>query len=203
MKPIAPLSLRIIAYLIDLCIFLLILQIIFIYFLSVADASGLLARFIECIIYFFTIGITLSFVYAYLISKFGGTIGKMVCGLSIVTPNGENVTFKRAFFRSTVGYMVSGSFIFLGFFWIFKDEKRRGWHDMVSETLVVTARSENLMIPLLGLIGILVLNIVIFSSITTKFKTQIPMYIQVGRMIENEFVSPSPTPSYFRRPIDL
>lgn len=197
MKPIAPLPLRIAAFLIDHLIFLLVCELILLNFVSFDDPALLLEKFMESVLILLSVGLVSSFLYAYLISKFGGTVGKMLCGLSIVTPAGKNITYMRAFFRSTVGYMVSGSFVFLGFFWIFKDEKKRGWHDMVSETLVVSARRENLVVPLLGLIGIVILNILIFILILAKFQNQIPVYEQVGAMIQDEFAPPTPTPTWY------
>jgi len=93
-------------------------------------------------------GISLVFVFvvaytllnAYLTSKFGGTIGKIVVGTKVVDAQGRKISFYKAIFRNYIGYTVSSTIAFLGFIWILIDKKEhRGWHDLISGTYVVEA----------------------------------------------------------------
>lgn len=75
---------------------------------------------------------------AYLTSKLGGTIGKMIVGTKVVNSNGKLISFKMAIFRNIIGYSVSGTIAYLGFIWILVDKKNhRAWHDLISDTYVV------------------------------------------------------------------
>jgi len=99
----------------------------------------------------------------YLTSRFGGTIGKLIVGLRVVDEKGEFLTDRRAFFRCTVGYFVSGLFFGLGYFWIIKDNKNQGWHDQISETYVVQ-RGVSAMSVMLGIVS--VFAFIIFYSLS-------------------------------------
>lgn len=66
----------------------------------------------------------------------GQTIGKGIMGLRVVQIHGKPVTFRVALLR-LVGYYLSALFLFLGFFWILIDDKRRGWHDKLAGTCVI------------------------------------------------------------------
>ena len=72
-----------------------------------------------------------------LISRFGTTIGKAVCGLRVENENGENLTFWQAAFRHTIGYSVSSLLFGAGFYWVFKNIKHQGWHDKAIGSYVV------------------------------------------------------------------
>lgn len=67
----------------------------------------------------------------------GGTLGKLVTGLSVVDENGKFLSFKRSFFRQNIGYMFSNLFFGLGYFSMLKDEKRQTWHDKTVNSFVV------------------------------------------------------------------
>jgi len=66
----------------------------------------------------------------------GQTPGKMLLRLRVITASGEPITPGTAFLRWT-GYLISGLFFFLGFFWIAIDRRKQGWHDKIALTLVV------------------------------------------------------------------
>ena len=66
----------------------------------------------------------------------GQTIGKMVCGLKVVSSKGELISYRRAFLR-WIGYQISFYIFFLGFFWIAVDPKKQGWHDKIAKTFVI------------------------------------------------------------------
>lgn len=66
----------------------------------------------------------------------GQTPGKMAMGIQVVNRQGE-VPGIRAALREIIGKLLSGVFIFLGFFWIAWDPHKRGWHDHIGGTYVV------------------------------------------------------------------
>jgi uncharacterized RDD family membrane protein YckC len=66
----------------------------------------------------------------------GQTPGKMLLRLRVIAASGEPITPGTAFLRWT-GYLISGLFFFLGFFWIAIDRRKQGWHDKIALTLVV------------------------------------------------------------------
>lgn len=110
---------------------------------------------------------------------FGGTIGKLLTGIEIVDSAGKRISFWRAFFRNIIGYMVSGMALWLGFIWILVDKERRGWHDMMAETMVVEKRKSG---PLIGIIGLAVeMGIIGITGIKIagQVKQNLPFYQEI------------------------
>ena len=58
-------------------------------------------------------------------------------GLRVVRDtDGGTVSGGQALLR-LVGFWVSGAVFYLGFIWIFIDQRHRGWHDLIASTVVV------------------------------------------------------------------
>jgi uncharacterized RDD family membrane protein YckC len=70
-------------------------------------------------------------------SAWGQTLGKRAVGLRLVGPDGGNPSFFRAGFRDTLGKLVSGCAIFLGFLAVLWDRDQKAWHDHLFGTEVV------------------------------------------------------------------
>lgn len=66
----------------------------------------------------------------------GYTPGKALMGLRIITVEGRKISFFRALLRY-LAYFLSAGLFFLGFIWIFVDERRQGWHDKIAGTIVI------------------------------------------------------------------
>jgi uncharacterized RDD family membrane protein YckC len=67
----------------------------------------------------------------------GQTPGMKLFGLYVVRDSdGGRIGWGAALLR-LIGYWVSGAVFYLGFIWIFFDDRRRGWHDLIAGTLVV------------------------------------------------------------------
>lgn len=114
------------------------------YFVSRIFASGNIYRQFDngllgiSFILLFSVAYTL--INAYLTSKFGGSIGKIIVGTKVVDENNKKISFTRAIFRNYIGYIVSRSIACLGFIWILVDKKNhRGWHDLIAGTYVIRA----------------------------------------------------------------
>lgn len=71
----------------------------------------------------------------------GQTFGKFLLGIRIVTSDGSPLTTGKMMLRY-LGYIVNSLFASLGFIWVAIDKKRRGWHDLIAQTYVVSVRHE-------------------------------------------------------------
>ena len=69
-------------------------------------------------------------------SYFKATIGKYIMKLQVVDEGCQNISLIRSNCRF-FGYIPSIVFIFLGFFWIYFNDKRKGWHDYLARTVVL------------------------------------------------------------------
>ena len=72
----------------------------------------------------------------FFIGKWGATPGKMACGLKVVTPDGERITYLRAFARylaKILNYFTLG----VGYIIVAFDDEKRGLHDRICSTRVV------------------------------------------------------------------
>ncbi len=81
-----------------------------------------------------------SFTYTtWFIGKFAATPGKMVCGLKVVTAEGEKVTYLRAFARC-LGELLSGLILCIGYIMAAFDSEKRTLHDRICSTRVIKNR---------------------------------------------------------------
>jgi uncharacterized RDD family membrane protein YckC len=93
---------------------------------------------------FYLLGLFVSMCYyTFFPGWMGKTPGKAAMGLDIQRTDGGSMTYTRAFLR-WAGYLVSLTFVGLGFLWILIDERKRGWHDYLSGTWVKNLRKEQL-----------------------------------------------------------
>jgi uncharacterized RDD family membrane protein YckC len=79
--------------------------------------------------------------FTYFHGTSGQTPGKIIFGLRVIQTTGEDMTLGVAFLRS-VGYIISGMFLYLGFLWVAFDGKKQGWHDKIAATVVILTRNE-------------------------------------------------------------
>lgn len=69
-------------------------------------------------------------------SAMQGTIGKRMLGLRVTDNSGRQLTIRRALGRNLakiISYIPLG----LGFIWAIWSNRKRGWHDMIANTLVI------------------------------------------------------------------
>jgi uncharacterized RDD family membrane protein YckC len=74
----------------------------------------------------------------YFLGKFGATPGKMACGLKVIRPDGEKITYGRAcgrFFAEMLSAMTLG----IGYIMVAFDEEKRALHDRICDTRVIKA----------------------------------------------------------------
>lgn len=129
---------RSIAYLIDEIV-LSIVGLLFFFAFRVAqgsDTSPFQSFFTTLVIMYCARLIIEAAYFTYFYGYAGQTIGKMVCGLKVVSTEGELIGYRRAFLR-WIGYKISLYAFFLGFFWIAFDPNKQGWHDKIAKTFVI------------------------------------------------------------------
>jgi uncharacterized RDD family membrane protein YckC len=74
----------------------------------------------------------------YFVGAYGATLGKMACGLKVVRPGGEKLTYARAFGRYWATFL-SSLILCIGFIMVAFDAEKRGLHDRICDTRVVKA----------------------------------------------------------------
>lgn len=74
--------------------------------------------------------------YTFFHGATGQTVGKMVCGIKVVTAHNETIGYRRAFLR-WIGYLISSLALYLGFLWVAIDRNKQGWHDKIAKTYVI------------------------------------------------------------------
>jgi uncharacterized RDD family membrane protein YckC len=90
-------------------------------------------------LYAILVALNISFDIAYktfFVGKFGATPGKMALGLKVVTPDGGQVSYMRAFGRY-FGEMISGMILLIGYIMAAFDDEKRALHDRICGTRVI------------------------------------------------------------------
>lgn len=103
--------------------------------LGVFAAAGVIVAF-----YLLSLLLSLGY-YTFFVGWAGRTPGKRLLRLDVRRNDGGPMTYGRAFLR-WAGYLVSFTFVGLGFFWVIFDERKKGWHDYLSGTWVKDLRHE-------------------------------------------------------------
>ena len=179
MNNITKAPLRFLAGLLDLSI----LNLPFVYILyrisSITEVGKLFSSLLNFVILLMSVAIVVPIINSFMISSIGGTIGKLLTGTKIVTAENENLGFWKAFFRNHIAYLVSKMIFSLGFIWILIDKERRGWHDMMANTYVVTVNKYLSILGLLVLIGVLGTHTFLIKNSFVNFINNKDMYVQL------------------------
>jgi len=70
----------------------------------------------------------------------GATPGMKVAGIRVVSDrDGSRIRWGTALLR-LIGWWVSAAVFYIGFVWILVDSRRRGWHDLIAGTCVISTR---------------------------------------------------------------
>ncbi len=75
----------------------------------------------------------------FFLGKFAATPGKMVCGLKVVRPTGERITYLRALGR-WFAEILSALIFLIGYIMAAFDDEKRTLHDRICDTRVVRSR---------------------------------------------------------------
>jgi uncharacterized RDD family membrane protein YckC len=74
-----------------------------------------------------------------MVTRYGGTLGKLVCGIRVITADGHRLTYKHSLARALAQY-VSTIPCGLGFVLAAFDGQKRALHDMMCNTRVIWAK---------------------------------------------------------------
>ncbi|MCP3926594.1 MAG: RDD family protein [Desulfobacterales bacterium] len=92
-------------------------------------------RLIGSLFYLFYYGITI-FYYVFFVGKYSATPGKMACGIKIITPETDRVSYGKAFGRY-LSEILSQLIIYIGYIMVAWDKEKKGLHDIICNTRVV------------------------------------------------------------------
>jgi uncharacterized RDD family membrane protein YckC len=109
---------------------------------AIAGTFGILPAsifgFIEWPLNKFAFLVLLFFYFGWFYSEKGATPGKLLLNLQVVqSDTGERLTYLRAFLRETLGKMISGVLLCLGFLIAAFRNDHRALHDMIFDTRVI------------------------------------------------------------------
>ena len=68
----------------------------------------------------------------------GATLGKKIVKIKVVNNDSSPLTLGTAFGRY-IGYIISAIPCLLGFLWVIWDSEKKGWHDKIAGTKVISA----------------------------------------------------------------
>lgn len=77
----------------------------------------------------------------------GSTLGKKLLQIRVISVEDRKPTFFEIVFRESVGKFLSALIIYVGYIMIGADKKKRGLHDMLSDTYVVYYHQKNVAVP--------------------------------------------------------
>ncbi len=80
--------------------------------------------------------------YGWCWSRYGQSVGKWAFGIRVVTQEEKCPSFLRAGLRGTLGYLVSGIPLGVGFLWAAFDFRSETWHDKIFRTCVEQCLSD-------------------------------------------------------------
>lgn len=88
-----------------------------------------------------SLGITFGY-YIYSTYKYQATLGKMALGIRVLNEQGEKPTLGQVALRETIGKLVSGITLGVGYLMVAFTDKKQGLHDMIGNTIVVAKDQE-------------------------------------------------------------
>lgn len=174
----ASFKIRLLASLLDGVIFLL-LGIGLFYYISLQPTlpQAVYAIFLSLIILFNPLLLFYSVLFTY---YFGGSLGKLLTGLRVVSADDKRLSFKRILFRQFIGYSFSWIFFGLGYLSIIKDPQKQAWHDKSVGT-VVKAKGNMLIVGVMLYILLLFVSISLFVN-TVKSLSSGPLLKEIEKL---------------------
>lgn len=192
--------LRFLSAVIDMMVWILI----FLLVLLMISTSPSLYSLLDSLLFGLIIAIAITsfgapIINSFMISRFGGGFGKLLTGTRIVEEDGESyLNFKMAFLRNHIGYAVSSMMLGLGFLWLFVDEKRQAWHDMLVNSLVVVRSGRAYLMAIISVAVLIAVNFYVANSVYTNVIANKEVYTgiyedikdEVERIKKNESIKP-------------
>lgn len=186
MNDAAPLHLRLISALIDKGIILVVNLLFILSIVSGSTMQEILDRTLVFVLFNIFSVLLYPVITCSLIASLEATPGKLLTGLAIRRTDGKSISFWRAFLRNQLGYMVSGMYLWLGFFWIVKDKNRQGWHDFIADTKVIVKQKNRAVLGWLALISLVIISLYLTASIRAQYLTHRGLYRAVVDDVREE-----------------
>ncbi len=79
------------------------------------------------------------FYHTAMVANYGQTLGKMICGVKVLTVDGAMPSWGTSFLRAVCAFLLSRQILWLGYIWAFFQPQHQSWHDMIARTFVVKA----------------------------------------------------------------
>ena len=132
----APHGDRLVAYILDSLVLFAIMFVGMIVLVPFAFA-GRGSAGIAFLVFFLLLIVVFIGYFPFFWARGGQTPGMKPFRLYVVRDSdGGPISGGQAFLR-LLGYWVNGIAFYIGFIWVFVDDRRRGWHDLIAGTLVV------------------------------------------------------------------
>lgn len=104
-------------------------------FVAVSSAGTSRAVASMAISYILQIAISAAYT-TWFLGKYGATLGKMACKIRVITSEGDNISYLRAFARHFAEWL-SGIIIGIGYIMVAFDDEKRALHDRICDTRVI------------------------------------------------------------------
>ena len=130
---------RLVAYLIDTLVLLgVVIVMVLVGALIIPLGGRGVAGAILAIVWIVTLLVLLTGYFAWSWAHGGQTLGMKPFRLYVVRDaDGGPVSNGRAWLRVFGLFVVDGAIVYLGFLWVFLDARRRAWHDLIAQTVVI------------------------------------------------------------------
>lgn len=177
---------RLQAHFIDSLLFMMIyfvpLFLVFSKFPNFRELLAIIGGYLFAVIFISLI--TSSLYHILLISKFGGSLGKLISGIKVIFEDGNYLTLRQSMFRYFVGNFVSSMLFGAGYFWIFKDKNKQGWHDQISGSFVIYYNRGLRLIGTVLLLTLLLVNSLLISGTIQSIKENKVLHEEINTLIE-------------------
>ena len=142
------------------------------------------------------LGVLLSWLYFCLMTYYkGATLGKMMVGIRVQSADGQKLSVGQVILRETVGKIISGIIIYVGFIMAAFTDRKRALHDMMAKTVVVykdpsKPHTAGLVIgiilacilPIIAIIGILSSIVLVSLNVARQKGTDAQMTTTISEM---------------------
>ncbi len=184
-------ALRVIAHLIEFLVRSTLYLLLLVGIASATDLPQIFNSVLNILVFLFLSGTLIALLQAYLVSQFGGSIGKLLTGIEISDLDGHRLTFKKAFFREFIAKFISSPLFGLGFWWMLRDPNQQTWHDMAASTVVIVKRPAQAIVGALTLVSLIIISGLLVKNIVSGFQKNSDLYTdifsQTTTLITEEF----------------
>jgi uncharacterized RDD family membrane protein YckC len=203
LKSIAPIKSRLIAFLIDWSLFTILTLISFNQIATAKSIEILLNNSLEILIILLIIPTIIQSVQSYMTYKFGGSIGKLICGIIVIDQYGKNLSIPMSFFRTFIGPLIASPLLGLGYIWIFLDKNHQGWHDLAIGTTVVESKASGLSSGIITLILCVFINLMLIFLIVSNISSNQYIYMNILKDISQQMEKQNKTEKTYPTPTVL